>query len=249
MKKQLLSLLFTPVLATLAPMHVYASAEHNGHIIAASSEKISAQYDIIHAKVITQGSHLVFQQEVRGKVAQKKPAVTGQLAGAEVFSYVWPTSLNSSAVGFEADQGILALALTVHPDFDDTPLYDENGDGNKTNDGDKWHSHWVVLVKDPSCGTVAMKVKDIAKGAYPKLPITWPKLPIFIDSPGYDFSLKGSEVLVRVPLKDVGFPATFNFDGVTSALKVNQQIHAPLLCITDVWDIASGDLSLPGNSQ
>jgi hypothetical protein len=94
-----------------------------------------------------------------------------------------------------------------------------------------------------------MKVKDIVKGTHPKLPITWPQLPIFIDSPGYDFSLKSSKVLVRVPLKDVGFPATFSFDGVTSALKVNQQIHAPLLCITDVWDIASGDLSLPGNSR
>jgi hypothetical protein len=27
---------------------------------------------------------------------------------------------------------------------------------------------------------------------------------------------------------------------------VNTNIHAPLLCVTDVFDIASGDLSLPG---
>ena len=30
------------------------------------------------------------------------------------------------------------------------------------------------------------------------------------------------------------------------ALKVNANIHAPLLCVTDVFDVASGDLSLPG---
>ena len=35
-------------------------------------------------------------------------------------------------------------------------------------------------------------------------------------------------------------------DGVTSALRVNEHIHAPLLCVTDIFDIASGDLSLPG---
>ena len=36
------------------------------------------------------------------------------------------------------------------------------------------------------------------------------------------------------------------YDCVTSALRVNANIHPPLLCVTDVFDIASGDLSLPG---
>jgi hypothetical protein len=36
------------------------------------------------------------------------------------------------------------------------------------------------------------------------------------------------------------------YDGVTAALRVNADVHAPLLCVTDVFDIASGDLSLPG---
>lgn len=33
---------------------------------------------------------------------------------------------------------------------------------------------------------------------------------------------------------------------VTAMLRVNENVHAPLFCVTDVFDIASGDLSLPG---
>ncbi len=230
------------------PAHGHSN-DHQGHIQAQKSPNVNAEFDILHTKVTTQGSHLVFQQEVRGSVGTKSPNANGKLAGAEVYSYVWPTKLNSGAVGFESDQGILALALTIHPDFDDTPLYDEDNDGNKTNDGDNWHSHWVVLVPDDSCGSGALKVRDIPEGQQPKMPATWPGLSIFIDSPGYDFSLDGSEVLVRVPLKDIGFNQAFNYDGVTAALRVNQQVHAPLLCVVDVFDIASGDLSLPGKSN
>lgn len=235
--------------SALTSSNGYAHSNHKGHIQSPMSAGVSANFDIVHAKVTTQGSHLVFQQIVKGQVGEKVPKAKGSLAGAEVYSYVWPTSLNSSAVGFESDQGILALALTVHPDFDDTPLYDEDNDGNKTNDGDKWHSHWVVLVQDNACSEGALKVKDIEKGSNPALPKTWPNLPIFIDSPGYDFSLKSSEVLVRVPLSAVGFSQSFSFDGVTAGLKINQQVHAPLLCVNNVFDVASGDLSLPGKAQ
>jgi len=242
-------LIATTLTAALLTTNSYADNKHHGHIKSATSTAIASEFDIVHAKVITQGSHLIFQQAVTGKVGDKQPQAKGQLAGAEVYSYVWPTSLNSSAVGFEADQGILSLALTVHPDFDDTPLYDEDGDGNKSNDGDRWHSHWVVLVPDDACGKGALKVKDIAQGSSPKLPITWPKLPIFIDSPGFDFTLAKSEVLVKVPLSSLGFPDSFSFDGVTAGLKINQQVHAPLLCVSNVFDIASGDLTLPGKSQ
>ncbi|WP_125778738.1 hypothetical protein [Pseudoalteromonas rubra] len=225
-----------------------AHQQHQGHIVASVTDTTLASFDIVHAKVVTDGAHLVFQQVVSGEAGKAKPQKQGALAGAQVYSYVWPTSLNSAAVGFEADQGILALALTIHPDFDDTPLYDEDGDGNKTNDGDNWHSHWVVLVEDKACGTGALKVKDIAPGSTPKLPATWPNLPIFIDSPGFDFSMQQSEVQVRVPLASIGFASNFSFDGVTAGLRVNQQVHAPLLCVSKVFDVASGDLSLPGRS-
>ena len=38
----------------------------------------------------------------------------------------------------------------------------------------------------------------------------------------------------------------FNFDGVTSGLRVSTTPHDPLLCVEAGFDVASGDLSLPG---
>ncbi|MNF16877.1 hypothetical protein D3C80_2200970 [compost metagenome] len=49
-----------------------------------------------------------------------------------------------------------------------------------------------------------------------------------------------------MPLAAVGFPQGFNYDGVTAALKINADLHNPLLCVSSVWDVSSGDLSLPG---
>ena len=37
-----------------------------------------------------------------------------------------------------------------------------------------------------------------------------------------------------------------SYDGVTSALRVNANVHAPLLCVTDIFDVASGKLTFPG---
>lgn len=241
LKSTIIPMAFALMLTT--SLSAYA---HDEAITSPADQKIQADFDIIHTKVTSDGDNLIFEQEARDTVGKSTPEAHGKLAGADVYSYVWPTSLNSSAAGFEADQGILALALTIHPDFDDTPLYDENNDGNKANDGGKWHTHWVVLTKDEACGKDGMKVKDIPDGNKPKLPATWPNLPIFIDSPGYDFSMDKNEVMVKVPLKALGFPKSFNYDGVTSALRINANVHAPLLCIANVWDIASGNLSLPG---
>ena len=219
------------------------------HIDSPASNEINPSFDILKARVVTDGSHLVFHQEARGTAGKSVPKKVGQLGGSEIYTYVWPTTLDSSTVGFEADKGILALALTIHPDFDDTPLYDEDNDGDKNNDGDQWHSHWVVLTQDDSCGQGGLKIRDIPEGSSPKMPATWPELPIYIDSPGYDWALHNGEALIRVPLKEVGLSKDFKFDAVTSVLKINENVHAPLACISNVWDIASGDLSLPGTVQ
>jgi hypothetical protein len=89
-------------------------------------------------------------------------------------------------------------------------------------------------------------VKDIPAGTTPRLPETWPGVPLLIDSPTYPTVLGGDQVEVRVPASVIGAAEGMRFDGVTSALQVNANLHAPLLCITDVFDVASGDLSLPG---
>ncbi|MEW8496323.1 MAG: hypothetical protein AB2604_21180 [Candidatus Thiodiazotropha taylori] len=223
-----------------------AHQEHQGGIKAEKGNAKLAPFDIIHTKLSSEGNTALFHMAVSEKAGSSKPTVSGQLAGSHVFSYVWPTSIDSYSVGFESNAGILALAVTSHPDFDDTPLFDENGDGDVKNDGAVWHSHWVVLQPNERCGKGALGVVDIAEGTNPRLPSTWPGLPILIDSPGWDPTFNGESVEVRVPFADIGVVEAASFDGVTAGLRVHQSLHAPLLCVVDVMDLASGDLSLPG---
>ena len=51
---------------------------------------------------------------------------------------------------------------------------------------------------------------------------------------------------MKVPFKQASDLKGIAFDGVTSGLRVNESAHAPLLCVVNVFDVASGDLSLPG---
>ncbi|MEZ4618295.1 MAG: hypothetical protein R2867_22655 [Caldilineaceae bacterium] len=237
----------TPV--AKSPVEVLQDASDATGIDAPTSEGAEVAFDIVHTQVSRDGAFLNFKQIVTGEVGSIIPTKTGQLGGAEVESYVWPTSLDSSTVGFDAEQGILALAVTAHPDFDDTPLVDEDEDGNKENDGRLWHSHWVVLVEDESCGEGGLKVRDIPEGETPSVPDTWPELPLLIDSPSYDLELANSQITVHVPYQPFVDGKFFNYDGVTAGLKVNADLHVPLLCVTGIYDIASGDLSLPGEVQ
>jgi len=206
-------------------------------------------FDIVAAHVHREGRTVVFHMTLAGEAGSETPEPAGQLGGAPVLSYVWPTSLDPSAVGFEGGTGILALTATSHPDFDDTPLYDEDGDGDLTNDGARWHSHWVVLTPTEECGEGALGVRDIPEGEIPQLPATWPGLPIFIDSPGFTPMFDGPEIVINVGFADPSVLDGVSYDGVTSALRVNASVHAPLLCVEDVFDIASGDLSLPGRIE
>jgi hypothetical protein len=219
---------------------------HTGGIATAASPTVKAPFDIVHTRIRTEGRVAVFHMAVSGRAGVSRPTRSGKLAGSTVFSYVWPTSLDPSAVGFESGAGTLAFAVTSHPDFDDTPLFDENGDGQLGNDGHVWHAHWVVLQPDEACGPGALKVADIPEGARPRLPKTWPGLPILIDSPGWSPTFQRDTVEVRVPFDDIGVIESAQFDGVTAALRVNASVHQPLLCVSDVFKVASGNLSLPG---
>ena len=231
---------FTPFALPLA-LAAAAGAAAAQPISSPAKAGVAAPFDIVSTQVQSVGSDIVFRVQVRGKAGELRPKATGQFAGSAVYSYVWPTSLDSGQVGFESDQGILALAVTFHPDFDDGAY----GGVNRH----LWHPHWVVLVKDDACGEGALKVRDIPPGAKPKMPPTWPGVPLLIDSPSYPTTLDTDQVEVRVPAGELGATSDFRFDGVTSALKVNANLHAPLLCIADVFDVASGNLSLPGKAQ
>jgi hypothetical protein len=210
------------------------------------TRSVKPSFDIVQTSVKTEGDVVLFSMQVSGSAGASRPARNGKLAGARVFSYVWPTSLDPAEVGFEPKSGILAFAATSHRDFDDTPMFDENNDGDRLNDGNVWHSHWVVLAPDDACGKGNLKVVDIPEGAKPKLPKTWPGLPILIDSPGWSPTLSKQTIEVRVPFDNVSKVAGASFDGVTAGLRVNESVHSPLLCVENVFKIASGDLSLPG---
>jgi len=232
--------------ALLSAFGAQAHPAHTGGIQTPPSRTVTPAFDIVHTKITTAGNVATFHIAVSGKAGSSRPAKTGKLAGSNVFSYVWPTTIDPSAIGFDKGAGILAFAVTSHPDFDDTPLYDENGDCDLANDGDLWHSHWVVLKPDDACGKGALKVVDIPEGAKPNLPKTWPGLPILIDSPAWSPVFKEGTLEVRVPFDDIGVVTEANFDGVTSGLRVNASVHSPLLCVVDVFKVASGNLKMPG---
>lgn len=248
MKRQTLSfaIVMPLALAVSAASDLAHAHDHKGGIHSKPAKAVVAAFDIFHTRISTEGNTAVFHMAVAGKAGASKPARTGKLAGSKVFSYVWPTTLDPSAVGFDEKSGILAFAVTSHPDFDDTPLFDENGDGDPKNDGNVWHSHWVVLQPDDACGKGALKVVDIPKNSKPRLPKTWPGLPILVDSPGWSPIFKGKTLEVRVPFDDIGALTAAGFDGVTAALRVNASVHNPLLCVANVFKVGSGDLSLSG---
>nr|WP_299000562.1 hypothetical protein [uncultured Allomuricauda sp.] len=188
----------------------------------------------------------VWEIEVFGTAGETTPTKVGQLDGAPVLGYVFPTSLQSTDVGFGQTEGIVALALTSHPDFDDTPLWDENNDNVFDNDGLVWHPHWVVLVQDDRVDG-GLSVKQFKKADETVvLPPTNPGMPMFMDSPGYPVTTQEQTIKVVVPNYRMNNKSDFKYDGVTAFMKVNtSKEDLPMLGVYDVYSIASGDLSLP----
>lgn len=231
-----------------AGLPVAAHQNHTGGIQADKNGDIKPTFDIVHARVTTEGNIARFHMAVAGRAGKSRPEAGGSLAGSDVYSYVWPTSLGPETVGFAAESGILALAVTAHPDFDDTPLYDENRDGDTGNDGDDWHSHWVVLAPHADCPEGGLSVVDIPEGQNPPLPSTWPGLPLLIDSPAWQPVFSDESLDIQVAFDRTVNLDNISFDAVTAGLRVNQSVHAPLLCVVDVFDTAGG-LTLPGKAN
>ncbi|GAB5535993.1 MAG: hypothetical protein Rubg2KO_22420 [Rubricoccaceae bacterium] len=187
---------------------------------------------------------LVFEQDVAGTAGATRPEAAGRVDGAPVLGYVFPTTLSPSDVGFRADDGIVALAATSHPDFDDTPLWDEDNSGDYADDGIVFHSHWVLLGPDDRVagGLAAIETQRIDED----LPPTAPGMPMYLDSPGFSVVLRGSTLRLLVPLDRVGGRTDFQFDAVAAYMEVNQSDDTrPLLGVYEVYDVLSGDLSLP----
>lgn len=188
---------------------------------------------------------LVFSQQVNGQAGGTVPTARGQMQGAPVLGYVFPTTLKSIDVGFGEAEGIVALAVTSHPDFDDTPLWDEDGDLDYGNDGPIFHTHWVLLGKDERVpGGLSVIQFQSAEGVV--LPPTNPGMPMYMDSPGFSVLTQGNTLKVLVPAARIRGSKEFQFDAVAAYMEVNTEDPSrPLLGVYAVYSVLSGDLSLP----
>jgi hypothetical protein len=188
---------------------------------------------------------LVFEQLLKGGAGKTSPRARGGLNGAPVLAYVFPTTLSPGDVGFGTSSGTLALLATAHPDFDDTPLWDENGDGRYDNDGAVWHAHWAVLVPDKALGG-QLRVKDLDQATGKSaLPPTAPDMPLYLDSPGFPVVTQGDSLKILVPASRVGRRLAFNFDALTAYLQISTAPGTPMLGVYKVYDVLSGDMKLP----
>lgn len=207
----------------------------------------SSDLEIVEARVyeVPELEVLVFEQTVRGRAGATVPSARGRMDGAPVLGYVFPTSLAPEDVGFAPGEGVVALAATSHPDFDDTPLWDEGMTGDYGDDGAIFHSHWVVLVPDDRVPG-GLSVKD-ARSVESELPPTNPGMPMYLDSPGFNVVLDGGTLRIVVPLFRVSGRRDFAFDAVTAYMEVNTSDGTrPMLGVYEVYQVLSGDLSLPG---
>jgi hypothetical protein len=251
LRARLSSYLFVPVVLASFTMHAAAQgASYKGPDFDLTAASVTHLADL---------DLLVFEQQVAGTAGGTTPKARGQLDGAPVLGYVFPTSLPSTAVGFGTVEGIVALAVTSHPDFDDTPLWDENGDGHFGNDGVRWHTHWVLLGKDPRVPG-GLSVKEFTKADAVVLPPTNPGMPMYMDAPGFAVSTRGRSLNVLVPASRLRLdgPPAFSFDAVTCYLQVfaakgghahGAEAPKPMLGVYDVFEVLSGDLSLPYRVQ
>ncbi len=216
--------------------------------VTASPTAGTPDLDIVEASVryLRDLDLLVFDLEVNGEAGATTPKPHGTLDGAPVIGYVVPTTLPPSVVGFRTEEGLVGLAITSHPDFDDTPFWDENADGDYNNDGVIWHAHWVLLGEDERAPG-GLAVRAVANSDAGKvLPPTSPGLPLYLDSPGFPVQLGEGSLRVVVPAPRVGNETAFKFDAVTAYLQVNTSDEdRPMLGVYDVYGVLSGDLSLP----
>ena len=241
----LLFILATVILIASA-IALFPSHQAQAQPVVATPNSVDLQVSNSQVKYLEELDLLVFEQTVAGKAGESLPTPAGQLDGAPVLGYVFPTTLAPTDVGFGKVEGIVALALTSHPDFDDTPLWDENNDGNYDNDGRIYHAHWVILGKDDRVeGGLSVKEYN-SEDKSVVLPPTNPGMPIYLDSPGFAVKTEDNRLQVMVPAKGVSGKTNFNYDAATAYMEVNQsERDRPMLGVYKVYSIQSDDLSLP----
>jgi hypothetical protein len=214
-----------------------------------------ADYSITAATIThnKKWGQLEFEILAKGQAGRSVSKAAGQMNGTPVDGYVFPTTLSSEDIGFSKTEGIVALAITAHADFDDTPLWDEDGDGDYGNDKIVWHPHWVVLVEDKRVpgGLSVKEFSPTDKSVI--LPKTNPGMPMYMDSPGFQVVTEGKAIRIVVPDYRVRFKTDFKFDAVGAYMQLSTGeggAHAtdgkmPMLGVYKVYSVLSKNLSLP----
>jgi hypothetical protein len=227
------------------PLYVMQSdlvPQNNWPIASVDAEDDSL--DLVDTRVdyVEEVDSLIFSMRTQGYAATKTVDAIGQVDGAAVLGYVFPTTISPENVGFKNIMGAtLALAVTTHPDFDDTPLWDENGNSDYQDDGIIYHTHWVALVADEN-SAAGLSVPSSFNVA--DLPPTAP-MSMYLDSPNFHAFAQGDLLRVIVPVQRVNGISSFNFDGVTASMAVDLSGAGPVLRVNKVHDVLSGNLSLP----
>jgi hypothetical protein len=248
--QRLLLFILATVILIASAIPLFPSNGAQAQPVVATPESTDLQVSNSQIKYLEELDLLVFEQTVAGKAGGTVPTPAGQLDGAPVLGYVFPTTLAPTDVGFGKVKGIVALAVTSHPDFDDTPLWDENNDGNFDNDGRIYHTHWVILGEDDRVegGLSVKKYNPEDKSVV--LPPTHPGMPIYLDSPGFAVKTEQDLLQVMVPAGRVNHQTDFNYDAAAAYMEVNQsERDQPMLGVYKVYSVLSGDLSLPYSIQ
>ncbi|MBX3184595.1 MAG: hypothetical protein KF915_18345 [Polyangiaceae bacterium] len=193
------------------------------------------------ARYSAEQDSFILSMRVSGAIGSVEPEPVGSVDGAPVLGYVFPTTIPPSALGFKGIEGIVVLAVTSHPDFDDTPLWDETRDGDYSNDGGFYHVHWAVLVEDTG-SPAGFSVPSQSDESM--LPPTAP-MHMYLDSPGYHTFANGDELSVVIPAWHLRGVEGFSYDALTAQMRVDGSGHAHVLRVEQVYSVLSGDLSLP----
>lgn len=205
--------------------------------------ELTPEFDVeeANARYSAADDAYVLSMKVAGSAGTIEPAAAGQVDGAPILGYVFPTTIPPQAIGFLDISGTVALAVTSHPDFDDTPLWDETMDGRFDNDGGAYHVHWVVLVED-SASDAGLSVPSQTDTS--RLPPTAP-MSMYLDAPGYHAFADEGSLSVVVPAWHLRGVDTFSYDALTARMVVDAGGTAPVVRVEQVYSVLSGDLSLP----
>jgi hypothetical protein len=208
-----------------------------------------ANLEILSTKAIYNDDlqELVLSIKVKGKAGATMPDSLGNMDGAGIVSYLFPTNLKAEDIGFGKTEGIVALALTSHPDFDFSPLWDENNNGVYNDDGRAWQSHWVILVKEARVGG-GYAVKELNKEDHN---IILPKtaainIPLYIDSPGFQVVIKDHTIKVVIPSYRINNKTDLKFNAMSCYMTYNlTDPNLPILGIRNIYYTASEKVLLP----